>query len=1034
MSQNVMPQVEVGSLTPEEIFTRDYTPSRFDAIGAALTQENLIGVGINLATDFTVGTWYDKDEDFDIAQHEDLFTGVDSEYWDNLQGAKSREHLRMLAHRYRKLTADTNYLDQLGGEGVFYRAASLIGDVPMISALQKVRGAGKLADVMMSARSTYTGRALLAGTIEGSFEGFKQIASPAERTEMDMLMAVAGGGLLGGLYNPMKYDPATQQVMRETVADAISTRGTGRAQEAGGAIRKTIEDKQINVSSVFRDSPSQTMRELGKKLLNDPLQQQLDEFTGIEVRDNVKMAMDNAFSLNFDKLYLEYMEKMYGKKFATINRLNASKQDEFYNLMGDRFYNRANALMDEVPEEFLTRVDDAFSKMSNDAYDIMYRNKHSKFVSGEIDKVDDYMPLSWVRDKIKASTAQGLFKRGDFEKAVRNGLENRMADLGIEATADKLNAAAKKFASRMYEEDIPIGGQNYIMKDNSMRRAVDELQDIMEMTDEEADLLKDLLRSKTEGAAKGTASSTKFRTPLDLEGSYTTADGYTINLKDFVDTNIQSAWHRYGHSMGGDTALRNLGVNSRGELQELRNKIVKELSNESGGIPSGNTKYLENFDNAVGHLLGMSAKSDPMGDAWKVTRMMNNLTRSAKLGMTWFAMAAEVARVSHRIGIQNMVKTIPALRDIARAYKGKGFSPVYRELQLHEALGGELNQMVSIAKYEDVLRQVEVDGSARFLDRAERFSDIANEATMLVGGVKTGTSVLEYWHAIGARVKMMDMARKGLDEKAYNFYSKYGFSRDTADQIADNIRRFGSKDENAPLLNLDKWDGDLGHKWSLGVRRQSYEIVQRSNFGDHVGMTMDGKLVGDTVLGSLAMSLKNYMIVAYNKQLSKGLTDMSRGGKDAMDVLGNWSTQAAFASVSYIAKQYAVYGNDPEKLEEMLSPERIAANTFSMTTFASFIPNVVDFGAQAFTDEPVFNTFAKGQQSGFMPAPVQYATDAISGVSALTNLASPWGQASEHELRKALGTLPLSNALGVKMLTNEMAEAFAEDTKNLSGW
>ena len=64
-----------------------------------------------------------------------------------------------------------------------------------------------------------------------------------------------------------------------------------------------------------------------------------------------------------------------------------------------------------------------------------------------------------------------------------------------------------------------------------------------------------------------------------------------------------------------------------------------------------------------------------------------------------------------------------------------------------------------------------------------------------------------------------------------------------------------------------------------------------------------------------------------------------------------------------------------------------------------------------------------------MPAPVQYAGDAITGLKGLTNLASPWGDASEYELRKALGSLPLSNAIGVKLLTSELAEAFAEDNK-----
>ena len=98
-----------------------------------------------------------------------------------------------------------------------------------------------------------------------------------------------------------------------------------------------------------------------------------------------------------------------------------------------------------------------------------------------------------------------------------------------------------------------------------------------------------------------------------------------------------------------------------------------------------------------------------------------------------------------------------------------------------------------------------------------------------------------------------------------------------------------------------------------------------------------------------------------------------------------------------------------------------------MTTFATFIPAIVDVAAKAVVDEPVFNTYGRDQSPAFSSAPVDYANDVVNGAITIGKFASPFASASESELRKALGTLPLGNAIGVKALTSELAEAFAED-------
>lgn len=1031
MDEEEFQGLDLGGLKPTSIVPEDGAPiyqaapkrvSRIEALGYAAFNEGLVGSLSNLSEDIAIGFNNKTDENFDVASMRGFMSDIDPEFYDEIQKARSEQEFMQLHSKYKDMTNKANFLDDLGIEGQLYRMVAVFTDVPLITALQKVRGVGRMASFMDKVNASYLGRAMYAGTIEGTFEAVKQHTSVEERTEMDMFTAVVAGGILGGLYNPRAFDKEVVDTIESVSTPTLEAVARGENPITSPKISEVVKSKQFNVQSYFADSPSETMRSFGMDMLNDNLGESTQAFKSIEVRDQVKAQVDSAFSQNFDPLFLEYMETVYGKSSSFLNRaFRTEAQNEFNELIGSIHWEKAHPMADRLTPEFINKIKAANSRMSEETFDIMERNGHPMFDGVSIERTGDYMPLRWNRDKMKAMLAEGKFTKKQFRKAVVDGMKRKYDGIPIE----KIEKAAKSFTDTMFKKDLPVGSDGYIQQENVIQNAMQKLQDALDLTDEEVDAARALMANEAERKSKGTATATKHRTPIDLNGVFE-ADGVSIRLGDFVDTNAQSLWHRYGHTMGGDTALRRSGINTRQELAELRKKVQDELSNGTGIIPEDKKAYMVNFDSLTAHLMGISSKTDVDGDAWKVVRTLNNLTRSAKLGATWFAMSAELARVTHQVGIKNMVKSIPELKQITKAYKGGPTSPEYREIQMWEALGHEMNQMTSITKYESDLTSA-INGSKQsFLDKLENFSEKASEATMLLGGVKTGTAHLEYMHSIGARIKMIDMARKGMDEKSYHFFEGYGFDRSTADKIANQINKFA--DPNSPLLNLDQWEGNLGNLWSLGVRRKTFELVQRANFGDQIGVTMLGKLTGDTMLGALALNLKSYMLIAYNKQLSKGVIDIAKGGKDRMDTLGNWGYQAVFASLGYVAKQNAMYANDPDKLEEMLTWDRIAANTFSMTTFASFMPAVLDTATQGLTGEPVFNTFTRGGAAG-MPsiAPLEFAGQAAAGATGVAKFVSPWADASESDLKKALGSLPLSNVLGIKQITTELAEILAED-------
>ena len=1023
--QNPELDVEAANETYVETKKREgaYTPAlpsgRVDALKSTLQHDNLVGSIAGAVIRGEENSWFKEDPDFDILKYEVLFEGVDSDYYEYLTSAKSLEHAEFLSNKYKKATNDKAYLDTLGWEGVLYQTGSLIGDVPLLSVITKLGAAKKLGGVFYNMNKSYTGRAILTGTTEGAFEIAKDQFSARERTEMDLLFAVVGGGVLGGLYNPLKYDQQMQAVMKEALTETIDMKAAKKLPEESSWFREKINKAQFNITSRFEQSSSPTMNAIGDRLFLNVLKKNDGDFKGIEIRDQVADSIKSSFNKNFSSLYLDFMKETYGKGVLR-SRFNLQAQNDFFQVAGDIFYGRSNPLIKSMKPEMVAKIENAFIKMSNESHDILTRAGHERFVSGAIKKTDDYMPLRWLTENIQLRKQAGDFRRKDFKALVRKSLESQMKKQGITLDKVRLDKAAAKFTATVMKKRKKSGKEAYISEEDAMRRAIDELGDMMDLTDAEIKLLgsEAAARKKT---TPGLAASTKFRTPLDLDTKITLENGTVLSINEFVDTNIQSAWTRYGNNMGGDTALRSLGFDSRQSIQQQRDLIEAELASTGG-----KKKDLAIYDATMDHLLGRSSKTDPDGDTWRAARTANNLVRSASLGATWWSMAVEMARLTHANGVASMMKAIPAFTDVVQAYRGKNMSAAFEEIQLVTGLSGELNQMVSVARYEDTLGRASVETPVGFGAKLERFSDLAAEATALVGGVKTGTAFLEYMGAVAARAKMVKMARKGMTPKAYRYFEQFGFDKETTDQVVAQINKFASTDTGSrhPLLNLDKWDGDLGYKWSLGVRRRSHELVQRANFGDQNAIQLHDQLVGDTVMGSLAMNLKGYMMVAYNKQLSKGLTDISRGGHDTLDTLGNWGYQTVFASLAYTGKMYTTYGFDEDKLAEMLTPEMIAANTFSMTTFASFLPSAIDVVSEGVTDKRIFNSFGG---RGSPAAAWDYANDIVGAGTTAVKVLSPFADASSAELNSALGTLPLSNAIGVNMLFKELSNALGSD-------
>ena len=1020
----------------------EYTPDRADAIGHAFVQDNVVGAAVNWAVN--QGRFNDlkfpPEEDFTMQDHQYAYELVGREYWDEINSSESLPELQAKIQHYGRITKDAEYLDQLGIEGTLYRVGAFFGDVPILNALHLAAGAGKMGTALESLNKSYAGRALITGTSEAGLESLKYALDERTRDEMDILIAASLGGVLGGLYNPMKYGAEMEEAMlrstRNTIEESVAA---GRVVDSE-ANKTLVDSLQVNVASYFRDSPSSTMSEMGGKLFHDVMNP-TTEFKATESQTAVIDGIQAAFTNNFHPLYKEYLDEVgTGAIGKLTSRYNIGTQENFYETVGRMYYEPDYPWQDMFSPEFIAKAQKAIDNMGKDAYEVLRRNDHPSFTSGVFEKSDDWMPRRWNKERLRQDLAEGRVTKDDLINLFEAGIKSELDKLDVAVDVDRLRQGAEGWVNQLTKPDVRAGEAGYILQEATFQTTLLDMKKALQLTDDEVAVMEEAVRRQREArsTAQGTAQSTKRRNDIDTLAEITTETGNTLRLSNYLETNIEALWQSYGRSMGGDTTLRQLGINSREELGQLRNKVVKELSSADGTIVAGNQKYLNNFDAVVGDLLGMSGKTDPNGDLWKVTRSINNLTRASKLGSTWFAMSAEVSQLVHRLGVTNTIKAIPELKNLARQIKGKDGGAVLKEIQVFESLGYEVRQMPSSARREEMYRNLaagnEKSALSRAIGKVEEFSDSAAEAAYMLGGTKSGTAVFETLFATGNRVKLAKMASKkrfGARDKWY--MKQLGFDEDTSRQILDSIRRYGDP-ENKALFNLEQWDPELARKFALGVRRQSHIVIQKGNIGDQLGaFSANGALAKDSHIGALALNLRNYMTTAWNKQAGRIIKQMGRGGLDTWDATTNIIMQfGVVGTLGYAAKQgldYVTGAIDEDTFDERMTPERIAAGTFSMTTFASFLPAIADYPIEAATGDKVFQQGVRGNNFSLLGASGEYVKDVITAPQTAVGLVSPANDVSAYEVKKALGTLPLSTAVGVKQAIANISEMLGETDK-----
>ena len=412
------------------------------------------------------------------------------------------------------------------------------------------------------------------------------------------------------------------------------------------------------------------------------------------------------------------------------------------------------------------------------------------------------------------------------------------------------------------------------------------------------------------------------------------------SLKDFTKTKEYKEIANY-----------NLKLNTLG-IEETRKKIAEELHEKmlNGEITKGQLEdELTRFDNLIKIFKGIPINDNPHSMAHRGFKIVSNFNIFRLLGMTYIPMMAEFGRVIYTTTALNIFDRFHILKEIIKqASRGNLNDKIIQEMQLYMGIGRELHNIIG-SRYFDESFNI-VNKSGKIIDKLERGSEKLADITLVLGGIKPLTAVLETMIGYDTIIKFSRGIFNGLTKNQQKFLNELGISEEVSKAIYENMKKYSKiKNDKLVELNINKWDNNTRMLFINAVKRYTHTVIQKSYIGDKVGsILLSDKIFSETMFGKLALELKNYMITAYATQLGRVIN------RKDLYMFGYLVSSIVALTAGYIAKEYLINQNNKERLKKRLEPKRIAVEVFNAIPEANYLPLIADTIYNGITGNSLF--------------------------------------------------------------------------------
>jgi soluble lytic murein transglycosylase-like protein len=535
--------------------------------------------------------------------------------------------------------------------------------------------------------------------------------------------------------------------------------------------------------------------------------------------------------------------------------------------------------------------------------------------------------------------------------------------------------------------------------------------------------IREVIEGLTKGSTKGTAPARlKRRVDLDMSTTRMTPDG-ELRIRDLFETDLTHLVRGYSEQVAGHIGLAKVGIKSQADVEKLlegaqvwqrENKLNANQGAFDRQVKRAQFLYDAITRRQMDSTLDRGTKAALRHiRSFNVMRLMNN---------TGFAQLAEFGNILGRGGIDSMIELMPSFKQILRdrgKFGRKLDKGLYEEL---EALSGVGTTDLLGRHY---LGWDSMEGQFSSMDKTLHngkrvTSHLSGMAYLAPSMQRMAAGVMSHRFAkLSLKAKLSaanirELKQLGLDDAMLQ-------------RVLNQVKTHATlRGKRVVSFNLEKWGTQERANFGLAMQRASRRMIQENSFGGSFPLM-------HTETGKLLMQFKTFVINAWTKQTLAGVA------LHDMRTFLSWATASFIGGLAYIAQSHVTHYGDDDKLDDLLSTQKIGAASFARAGWASLLPTAVDSTVPLLTmgyAKPVFsNARASGQQTNFITGSPAY--DLIKTLTQtvpalwMSTLTDDF-QLTETDAKRVIGLIPYIQAMGVRRQLEMVVEDAGLSKKRFS--
>lgn len=619
-----------------------------------------------------------------------------------------------------------------------------------------------------------------------------------------------------------------------------------------------------------------------------------------------------------------------------------------------------------------------------------------------------------------AAYVNRIWKHSAINDAIRLHGEDSVIDLLARAinvpglTGDK--AKAKQFLSTVRKLEFSPVMQNihlYAQDMGSLRKA---LAADGKLGDSDIDNIVDMMfvAKEADGKDTGRVANLKYRFDIDETMSQNLQGTGVLRIADLFENDSRVLIDIYTNSLGGQIALAKKGMYSQADFMERLRKISDQIVEHPEWDQAAAKRELTLLEDVYANLSGKPMSTQAFDAPARIAATMRGYTRALVLGQLGLTAAFEMVQAVAYMGLKATFRQMPTFRQFFYAIR-KGHIPdsrLARDIEHMVGFGTEMDMSYARA------HEIDEGGSGFLLTKLEAGANRASHAVDIMSGNASITSMTRQWASMMAVQEMHDFATglKQLTDAQRTRFVGHGLDFYEVDGVLADLKTYttatpGHKVETVDWERWLKEEPETYQKFQTALSRKVRDAVQDHDLGETMPFM-------HTTLGKLFGELKTFMLVGHAKNFLKNLhyRDATTLQLYLFSIVGN--------ALAYMTQSSINFAHDPEKLQEMLTMDRISRAVFARTATLGVTSIIADTaygigtgGESLLRQGSTANT---DNRSAFITPSMQLAQKLITAPSTLTGMVLPGATTTQQEFKR----LPMPNLYGVRNLADSLSGMF----------